>query len=243
MIKAIYVTGDSFSFGQELGGSDISVEDFYIFTPYMRQYSYTGIIANNWKTEFYQNTSKPGGSNDRIHRKIMFDIPQLLQKYKSNEIFVFISITHAARREFFDSRMKKYSPYINNHEPPKENILNHSLWKCYTSGFDDSFENCQRYVMQVLSIQSFLNNLGVEFLITNSMNESEDFREQFNRLPAEMINLIDRKHYPSIMPFNAYAGTLKLPFGKHKHPLEDGHSAWARYLTEYMSINNIGQVI
>jgi hypothetical protein len=97
--------------------------------------------------------------------------------------------------------------------------------------------------MQVLSIQSFLNNLGVKFLITNSMNESEDFKEKFNRLPTEMINLIDRKHYPAIMPFNAYAGTLKLPFGKHKHPLEDGHSAWARYLTEYMNINNIGQAI
>ena len=139
-IKHVYVTGDSFSFGQELGGSDVDPEDFYIFTPYMRKTSYTGIITDKWGAEGYTNTSYNGGSNDRIHRMITNDIPRLLTEYKPDEIFVFISLTHASRREFFQESLKNYNPFLSNYEPPKANIPNHMLWKIYTSYFD-AFRN------------------------------------------------------------------------------------------------------
>ncbi len=239
MIKHIYVTGDSFSFGQELGGP-ISKDKFYEFTPYMKENSYTGIIAKQWGVEGYTNTSFPGGSNDRIHRMIMTDLPLLFEQYDPTEVFVFISMSHAARREFYFKKYEKYSPFISNHEPPKENKPVHALWENYILNFDDPRECANRYITQLLSIQSFLKTIGCDYLITKSMGDDMEFNQRFEKLPDSVKKLIDRKHYPDIVPFNHYAGICKVPFGPEKHPLEEGHIAWAKYLAEYMQNNNIG---
>lgn len=241
-IKHVYVTGDSFSFGQELGGSDVPVEDFYVFTPYMRKASYTGIIADAWGSEGYTNTSYNGGSNDRIHRMIINDIPKLLTEYKPEEIFVFISLTHASRREFYQDYSNEYSPFLSNHEPFKDNIPNHTLWKIYATYFDSVYEHAQRYMLQVLSIQAFLKSLGVGYLMTRSMHEGAKFDQAFDNLPQYQHKLIDRIAFPKMQAFNEYAGHKKVPFGKYRHPLEEGHVAWAQHLTAYMKQHNLGQL-
>ncbi len=206
----------------------------------MKENSYTGLIAKKWKVEGYTNTSYPGGSNDRIHRMIMTDLPKLFEQYSPDEVFIFISMSHASRREFYDRKLERYSPFICNHEPPKENKAVHILWENYILNFDDPKECADRYISQVLSIQSFLKNLGCDYLITRSMNDDWQFVNHYQALPAQVKVLIDKKHFPDITPFNNYAGTLKLPFGPEKHPLEEGHLAWAKYLMEYMKNNNIG---
>lgn len=239
MIRHIYVVGDSFSFGQELGGL-IDKKDFFTFTPYMKENCYTGLIAKEWGIGSYSNVSFPGGSNDRMHRMITTDLPLLFRHTNPSEIFVFISISHASRREFFDRRIGKFSPLICNYEPPKENKANHALWENYMLNFDDPRETSLRYVTQILSIQSFLKNLGIDYLITRSMNEDREFRTHFDKLPTEILSLIDKRHFPDIVPFNNYTGTLGLPFGPENHPLEDGHRAWAKYLMNYMKENKIG---
>jgi len=241
MIKHIYVIGDSFSFGQELGGP-IDKKDFFKFTPYMKEHSYTGIIVREWGVEGYTNTSCPGGSNDRIHRMIFTDLPTLFTHNRPEEVFVFISITHASRTEFFDKRLGKFSPFISNWAPPKENKAVYSLWENYILNFDDPKEQAMRYVSQILSIQSFLKNLGIDYLMTRSMGEDEIFKGHYNALPIEILSLIDKKHFPDIVPFNSFARILKLPFGPEQHPLEEGHRAWAKYLMEYMQQNKIGVI-
>ncbi len=239
MIKHIYVTGDSFSFGQELGGSDVPMKDFFTFTPYMKEKSYTGLIAKEWGVKSYTNTSQPGGSNDRIHRVLTLDIPVILEQYNPDEVFVFISMTHASRREFYDRERRTYSPQISNFEPPKDNYPVHDLWECYTAYFDDPYEQARRHIAQTISIQSFLKVSGIDYLMTNSMNDSQDFINQHSALPPAVRNTVDRIHYP-VLPFNRFNGEMKLPFGKFQHPLEDGHEAWAKYLMTYMKDNSIG---
>lgn len=241
MIKHIYVIGDSFSFGQELGGSDVPMKDFFTFTPYMREKSYTGLIAKEWGVTGYTNVSQPGGSNDRIHRMLTLDIPVLLQQYKPEEIFVFVSMTHASRREFYDRLHQVYTPQISNFAPPKDNIPVYKLWEYYTAYFDHPFEQAQRHIVQTLSIQSLLKVFKIDYLITNSMNDNPEFIEEYNNLPLDVRKQIDRRHYPTT-PFNVFAGNLKVPFGKHHHPLEEGHEAWAKYLMGYMKDFSIGQI-
>jgi hypothetical protein len=241
-IKHVYVTGDSFSFGQELGGSDVPVEDFYVFTPYMRQTSYTGIISDAWGVDGYTNTSYNGGSNDRIHRMIINDIPRLLTEYKPEEIFIFISLTHASRREFYQDYANEYSPFLSNHEPPKGNVPNHTLWKIYATYFDSAHEHARRYMLQVLSMQAFLKTLGVGYLMTRSMHDGAKFDQAFDNLPQCQHNLIDRITFPKMQAFNGFATLKRVPFGKYQHPLEDGHAAWANHLLEYMKNNNLGQL-
>lgn len=241
-IKHIYVTGDSFSFGQELGGSDVPVEDFYVFTPYMREASYTGIIANTWGVEGYTNTSYNGGSNDRIHRMIINDIPKLLTEYKPEEIFVFISMTHGSRREFFQESNNEYNPVLPNYEPPRANAANHMFWRIYTAHFDSAKEHAQRYMLQVLSIQAFLKSLGIGYIMTRSMHEGAKFDQAFDDLPSYLHNSIDRITFPKMLAFAEFSNINKVPIGKYHHPLEEGHAIWAQHLLEYMKQHNLGQL-
>lgn len=239
--KHIYVTGDSFSFGQELCDHKHG-PSFFDITPQMRNMSYTGLIAKEWQVTEITNTSYPGGSNDRIFRMIISDLPVLFSKVKPEEIFVFISMTHASRREFFDKKLNKYSTFISNFAPPKENKAVYSLWENYVLNFDHHREQAERYVSQLLSIQAFLKGLGIDNLITRSMNDDVLFTNAYSSLPAEVLSLIDKKHFPDLLPFNNYCGRLGLPFGPDHHPLEDGHAAWAKYLMQYMQTNNIGEI-
>jgi len=240
-IKHIFVTGDSFSFGQELGGAVEPPNDFYTFTPYMREKSYTGIITDAWGVNGYTNNSRPSSSNDRIIRTIITTIPILLETYKPEGLFVFISMSHASRREFYNSEdgtwfdmLSNYSPYINS--------IEYHLWKPYTAYFNHVVETTKRYITQVLSIQSFLKSLGIDYLMTDSMVIDNTFTDEYNKIPLSIRSTVDRKHYPDIFPFNRYVSSLKLPFGKENHPLEEGHAAWAKYLMEYMKQNGIGEL-
>lgn len=238
MIKAVYVVGDSFSFGQELGPPP---EDFFKITPYMIEHCYSGIIAKNWNVEYYLNKSLPSGSNDRIHRMIFTDLPLLFSKYRPDEIFVFISMTHASRREVFYNRYNIYFPLMTNHAPDKKDSELYDFWESYVLNFDNLEESVNRFFSQVLSIQSFLKNLGIDYLITQSMSQYQtNFAKRMEKFPTHMLNLIDRKHFPEIESFQQYNARLGLPIGESKHPLEEGHRAWANYLIEYMKKNNLG---
>jgi hypothetical protein len=74
------------------------------------------------------------------------------------------------------------------------------------------------------------------------MNDDALFLKEYNGLPSELISLVDKKHFPDLYPFNNYCGRLKVPFGPEKHPLEEGHVVWAKYLMDYMQKNNIGEL-
>jgi len=225
MIKHIYVTGDSFSFGLELGGSDPPKSEWFIMTDYMRDNSYTGIIRNEWGVPGYSNSSSPGSSNDFIHRKVMFDVPELLTRYAPEELFVFISMTHPSRREFYSKKFGGYTTFISNHIPPKTPMANYILWQCYMAHFNDPYEGCNRYITQVLSIQAFLKSVGVQYLMTDSMSNGDKHDQQFSAMPNSITSRIDRLHYPNISAFNRYAASVGAAEGKYKHPLEDGHKA------------------
>lgn len=236
-IKFIYVNGDSFSFGQELGGSDVDMDQFYTFTDYMRKHSYTGLLTDKWGVENYVNQSMPGGSNDRIFRCVMTELPKYLSMYDPSEIFVFISLTHASRREFFYNKYNKYSPFIVNFAPPVENTHLYTMWKNYILNFDNVREQADRYMSQVIAMQSFLKGLGINYIFTRSMNDDHEFKSTISNMDASITNLIDRKHFPDIDPFNVFAVQRGVEFGKYQHPLEAGHRLWADYLGKYIEDN------
>lgn len=240
--RFMYVAGDSFSFGQELGPPD---EDFYKMTPYMKDNSYTGIISNNWGIEEYVNVSQPGGSNDRVLRMITTDLPRYLTKYKPEEIYVFITLTHPSRREFYYNSHNHFAPFMCNLEPPKSNIGDHEFWKYYVLLHNHINEQVSRYVSQILCLQAFLSRHYMDYLITRSMGPEtgvKNFYEKYYNTYPDSLAMIDKKYFPDIPPFNEYVGAKKLPFGPMHHPLEEGHVAWAKYLSEYLIQNNMGQI-
>lgn len=240
-IEHLYVTGDSFSFGQELGDPPTG-KTFYDFTPYMRKTSYTGIIADTWGVLNYTNTSVPGGSNDHIHRRIMMDIPALLKTTSADKLFVMISLTHPARREFYYTGYNRWVPLIVNYSRTGEGCEPlRKLWKVYTAYFDSHEEHSQRYMSQVLSMQAFLKLHGIDYLMTESMVDRPSLDDKLMLLPVGVADLIDRKHYPKLQSFAQYNSYIGAPTAPGGHPLEIGHSAWANFLMEYMKTNKMGK--
>lgn len=238
-IKHLYVNGDSFSFGQELGGPLEDRANFYTFTEHMRRFSYTGIIRDNFGIQGYTNNSSPGGSNDRIFRTTVFDVLQLLETCQPSEIFVILSVTHSSRREFRESEAaaNTYFPYMNS-VPEHNSKIRKRMWDIYTTYFDGVHENVDRFLLQIISLQSFFKTHGIPYLITNSMCHSTDFMEILNEQPRHVLQTIDRRRYPDIA-FGPWAWDNKHPFGSNHHPLEEGHLAWANFLINYIEGNEL----
>ena len=241
LIKAIYTIGDSFSFGQELGGSDVEPKDFYKLTDYMRDNSYTGVIGKTWGVDTIINKSLPGGSNDRTVRMLTTDLPLYFDTYHSSEIFVFISLTHPGRREFYEQSSDRWCALIPNYEPLDflEDRIYRRFWKLYAGYFDSNIESLSRFVGQVVLMQSYLKSRGINYLMTDSMAYGPEFWETYRSMNAAITNQIDMVHYNTEEPFNWFCGRNKLPIGKHLHPLEEGHRAWANHLMGYMHTQGI----
>jgi hypothetical protein len=239
-IKHLYVTGDSFSFGQGLKGHDVN--DFYKFTPELRKTSYSGIIADTWGIPL-TNTSLPGGSNDRVLRLLMIDIPKLLKTVSPDQLLVNISYTHASRTEFYSTESKTYTPVITNFEPRSVHFKSHNeIWKTYVTYFDDVREHVDRHLRNLISMQQFLASLGVKYLISRSMQEFQTFHNELardvNRKP--LIDLIDKKTFPEdLPPFNMYVRDNNLNITPCHHTDEGGHRAWAEHLMKYMTEKEI----
>jgi len=238
-IAHLYATGDSFVFGQGLKGHNIS--EFYNFTPELRKNCYTGIIADIWKIPHYTNTALPGGSNDRIIRKIMFDIPELLHGVPAKEVFVHVGLTHPSRTEFFTTKYKHYIPHISQFQPDIINYGNvRSLWELYVAYFDDVNENVDRYTMQIVNLQTFLKSLGVRYMIARVMSEDHTFNTTVNASKPGLRSLIDTHRFPQdILPFNQYVQSRGCKLTQCLHADEEGHRVWAEFLMNYMEANRL----
>lgn len=238
-ITHVYATGDSFGFGQGLKGHDVN--DFYKFTPELRKTVFSALIADKLGAD-YTNTAMPGCSNDRLIRKIMTDIPVLLETVPAENIFVIVNITHAARREFYCNETKSYLPYINN-APPNDIVRSYrDMWKTYTLHFDNVIENVDRYLMQIVSMQLFLKSLGVKYILTRSMYETSSFQKVYAQKTSGLATLINHTTFPTdLRPFNDWVQVNGYKITPCKHADEAGHAGWADHLLDYLIDKNFLQ--
>lgn len=237
-IKLLYATGDSYGFGQGLKAHDPTPGNFYKFNEGLRHTVYTGIIADKWEIPNYINTSRGGCSNDRLLRKIMYDLPHQLEKYKPEEIFVNISYTHTARTEFYSSEAKRHYPLISNWDPKNPYWKSHNeLWKVYVAYFDDVKEHVDRHFMNVINMQKFLESIGVRYIINRSMTEHAEFYEEVARDKYRdgLKSLVNTRTFPDdLKPWSQYITHQGLKFTACRHPDEEGHQAIAEYLMNYL---------
>lgn len=237
----MYVTGDSFSFGQGLMGHNL--QDFYNFTEALRRTSYSGILADKLQIQEYKNTSMPGCSNDRLLRKVLIDVPEILTKVRPDELFINVSLTHAARTEFYSTEAKRYIPMIPNFNPGRNRWKSQlDMWKIYVGYFDDVKEHVDRWLINLISMQKFLDSLGVKYLITRSMPEHHTFHTELEKeiYRHPLRNLINKKTFPDeLEPFNQFIFRNNLKFTKCLHADEEGHRRWAEHLLKYIMENNI----
>ena len=238
-IEFLYVTGDSFAFGQGLPGHSSEMSKFYIFTSEMRDTVYSGVLANKWQIPNYINTALPGGSNDRMARMIYNDIPKLLETVKPESILVHVGITHAARTEFYSVERQSYIPFISNFKP--KNGITHltDFWQLYVSSFDDEAEHVDRYLRTIVSMQLFLERLGVKYFFTRAMPDSHGFDNMMQLHNPALYKMINKKLFPDIDSMYSWCTNKNFEKTECHHYGADAHAAWADHLIDYMENNNI----
>jgi hypothetical protein len=235
MIKFFYVNGDSFSFGQELDGPR-DPSDFFTFSEFQRKNCYSGLIADKLGLE-YKNNSQPGGSNQRIYRTMLSDLTELLKTYKPEEIFVNISLTHCIRREFYSIERDTYYPHMNTVEPQIE--PDRSLWKLLVTDFSNLKSELERDQLIILGIQNFLRVNKIPYLLTWSFHHGSMYDDEKAHISPAILDQRYLKRFYQHPSFNIFSFNNKFPTGPGKHPLLEGHRAWADHLLTHIEKNNL----
>ncbi len=234
MIKLFYITGDSFAFGQELGTEP---NNLYEFTSHKRKHCYSGIISDSLQITDYQNAGCPGGSNERAYRYLVSDVTKHLTVYRPDEIFVNISLTHAARREFCKSAEGLYYIHLNSWEP-RGNGYDNDLWKILSTKYDYDHGHYTFDNMMILGMQNFLRINKIPYLFTSSMAHEFELKIK-EKYVSQFSDQIYKHRFLETPSFNSFTRALNFPYGPGAHPLEEGHQAWAEYLLEYIKTNNL----
>lgn len=237
-IKVLYANGDSFGFGQELDGPR-TPSNFYHFSDYQRQHCYSGVIANRLGVDDYINESLPGGSNQRIYRTTLNTVTNLLEKYRPDEIFVLVSLTHNHRREFYRNEYKKYHPHMATHKPSGDGYLT-EFWKIMVTNFHHPIGDHDLDQQMILGLQNFLRINRVPYLFTWSMHHGAIYEEEEKFVTPMILKQRYARRFLQKPSFAYYVfqelKTQKAPEG---HPLTDGHLAWADYIENYININDL----
>jgi len=251
MIKLFYATGDSFAHGQELGTVKFNIvetpDTLWMFSDYKRQHCYTGILCDRKTIPNYMNSACPGGSIERSYRVLITDISEQLTKYKPEEIFVNLSLTADARREFPMDDNGNYYIHLDAWEPPKEpNPQNHMMWSMLTKHFNFDHGHYTFSMMMILGIQNFLRTNRIPYLITSSMGnnyqQNSDPHQQHlsnKYVPESLCSQLYIKRFHAHPSFMGYCMEKKIELGPQLHPMEEGHVAWADYLQKYIEENNL----
>lgn len=237
MIKFLYANGDSYGFGAELGTGDI-----HVFDDHKRKYCYSGIITDTLEIKGYLNNSIQGGSNERILRCLITDIPTLLTQYKPEEIFCTVTLSSPARREFCDNE-GRYMLFLPHHKPAQPGGLIHMnvLWEILVKEFSNDYGIYLYNYMITLSIQSFLRNLKIPYLITYSMRTLRESEIESNFISPDQRALLCANRLYDERSFMEFVDRDKYPHltGPGLHPLEDGHQMWAEFLLGHIEKNDL----
>jgi len=220
--KLLYANGDSFTFGYEL-------DEHEEFTEYKRKNCYSGIMAHHLNAH-YKNASETSGSNQRVYRTVLQDIPELLKIYKPEDLFVLIGLSNSDRREYYHVPSERYYRYRN--VPPKNDNYQ-PLWKSlteYTSVKNDALYD----MMMILGIQNFLIRCSIPYLITRAYMLKEHVQEFNNLLITDQLY---RPRYYDETTF--WKHTEHCPRAPGQHPLDDAHKLWADHLLSHIQKNNL----
>lgn len=270
-MRKLIVIGDSWTYGSEIRDPNLpeSVKDWDKENDGYR-------LPKIWPTKLTNlmgydeciNLSYPAASNDRSVRVLVQWLTQeyFLPKKPTDEIFVIIGLTSPERKDFFyedlstDERfwitlwpMWKHKYW---HEPINE------LSETYVKYFWNPEEYTNRYVNQLLYLQSLLNSYGVKHMMFQAFYQRMDtgisrwtdqpYVRDYTSMNDKMVwDLIDPVRFVNkdsgIHSFHNYITNKDETEDKKialldMHPSETGHTWWAEYLFEYIKLNNLTEM-
>lgn len=210
-VDTLYCNGDSWAHGVELENTDDS---------------FVNVVAKNYKLPVI-NSSRPGGSNQRILRTTIEDVSRLLIQDKKP--FVLLAWTLPHRFELYSTDKKEFATFSSPNSAADEQLGN-TIWSKWSSNKTDVIN----FLTQVISLQSFLKQNNIPYFMTNI------FKIAYELLDDEKIKLYQSQIDTNFYMYNLPLNVLLTPYINIKwgidHPLEEGHLIIAKFLIEQLNI-------
>jgi hypothetical protein len=226
----VLVVGDSFTAGDELpdyravsGHRDVT-----------SKFAWPALLANNnsWTVD---NFGKGGASNDRSIR-VVFD------EINKNYDLIILAWTTYDRFEISKTNnqsLAKPIETINVNFNVAQKMTPKLDWAVeFYLHHNDRFYNYQKWLRQIIMMQSYLKQIGQKYLFCNTFGIMSDLREDaYNDFMPKLEYLtkqVDGKYYigwPDMGMLDWMGDCSKGPGG---HPLELGHQRIAERINEHI---------
>ncbi len=231
----IYTNGCSWTYGSELRNPEYPqvVSDFEsVHDLYRQQYNWPHLLATGFDVPVY-NGSLAGGGNDRILRTTIQGVNQLVQQ--GARPFVIIAWSQLHRFELPESG-GNWRPFAG----PGENNLPTAAKEIYGRWSSDH-SDVEQWIVQMICLDAFLKNLGLDYLATTVFSKSYRIFEQMtidqyfapnlNYLKNQKILKSHLLHYSLESYLKQHEGVVYGPGG---HPLERGQELIKDYFRQHM---------
>lgn len=218
MKKQLLTVGDSFTYGDELA-------DIYQAWPYK--------LADLLDYEVH-NLGLSGCSNDSIIRRTLEEL--VINQYD----LVVVGWTFPGRIEWKDQIGLPYNIWPGHRQSHPVSTQDHP-WRQTLIDFISQYHSAeylyQRYLQQVILLQSYCQTLGTKLLMID-VPQTNYYRSVGREQHDKMENQIDKTKFVGWGQFGMIELTRNYPKGRGGHPLEQGHLEIAK--TIYEHIRNLG---
>jgi hypothetical protein len=245
----LYTCGCSFTYGEELDN---------------KQNAWPHKLAKKLSIDNVINTATCSASNEYITRNVI----NFITHNKNKDIFVVLGWTSDIRWEgYIDKPIQTYvqlkinrhvqythkkdyriytqnevNSMIPNFIQKEYNNISNDFLLCFKS---NNLVNYYTKQQQILMMHCFLEQYNIKHLFFNSLIElfikEQSQSVETIRLSKNIKNvedeIIDKTYYIKNPTMEEY--TKQYPLAPLKHPLEEGHAAWAEYLYLHIKEKNI----
>lgn len=214
----LYVNGDSWTWGSELG--DESPE-------YRNKVNFAGLLSSNYQLSL-TNGSAPGSCNQRILRTSLQDITRL--KNNNQNPLVIIAWSNIIRFELFSEVQKKWIDFFPNSRYEKDK----RVMDLFYGEYYDEEAQFELFITHITSLQSFLEKNNIPYLMVNVFGNDQAYKATVkNKLYQKMVNL---DNYLGIDLMSLTKSYPNIEFGPRNHPLEQGHTIIADFLKTHIDL-------
>lgn len=240
----LFTSGCSYTYGEEL-------ED--------RQYAWPFVLGKLLNCSVV-NRGICSGSNSYIVRTTMEFMSRVISdNISTSDVIVVLGFTTENRKECWSDYYKKYMqtkigrefglvdksipriiPYniVEGHKSIKK-VLDSIIDKYLNTFESNEYFNMNSKMIQMITMHFYLKSMGVKHLFFDSMSNCElKVKDNGTEVVESYITLknlfdlvfINNKHYVSEFTMSKFCNSY--PKARQKHPLEEGHEAWAKLLYE-----------
>ena len=214
IMKTLFTIGDSFTYGQELANPS--------------QHAWPRLVADSLGCSII-NDGSPGVGNEYMVKKTM----QVVGELKPD--LVIVGWSSCGRQEHADE-WGAYDiwPGCNNRvfdEDPKLQYRKELIK--YITVNNNAEHEYRRWLRQVILLQSFLQNHGIEYIMCNVFDNQHRFGKHYKDNQG-YYELIDDTKFLGWPMHGFVEWAYDTPHGPGGHPLEQGHQRIADEIAKYL---------